>query len=92
MAGSTCHCEAPATRLLRVVARNDEGEQTLRSEHGRSVAQSISRQGDPGRPSSWACCERDRHAVREYLLERWADEITRGEVKVLMGKRRKAGF
>jgi hypothetical protein len=76
---NTCQCGEPATRLIRVVNTQPDPDGQRRSPFSFD------------RSTAFAACEPHRHSASEILARQWTDEITTGEVKILMGRKRRKG-
>lgn len=77
---NTCQCGEPATRLIRVV--NTKVDPSLGT---RMSPFSLERS------TTFAACEPHRRSAKQILERQWADEIAAGEVKVLLGRKRRMG-
>lgn len=84
---NVCQCGDPATRLVRVVY--------VKSPAQRNDGTTIPRNHSPvsfDRSTHFASCEAHRHSAKRDILEKsWAKEIADGDVKVLLGPKRRAG-
>lgn len=77
---SQCQCLEPATRLIRVVST------TEKDGYGKPRTMFSA-----NKSARFAACEAHRASAKRILENWWADELKAREVKILMGRRRKAG-